>query len=99
MREAQDAPATIVLGMPANQFSLYDFEHFVFQCAQRGRYTQIPQLDFIPEIDSLGGDLSLLDRYLVYPLAIWAADEYAGVTECRHRLPCPCSSQRLIHDF
>ena len=73
-KSPEDAPA-LVLGMPANLFNLYDFEHFVFQCGQRGRYTQLPQLDFIPEMQSLGADLGLIDRYIVYPLAIWAVQD------------------------
>ncbi|MEE9354582.1 MAG: di-heme-cytochrome C peroxidase [Methylococcaceae bacterium] len=71
VRKNKATPANIILGMPANRFNLYDFEHFIFQCAQHGRASQLPQLDFIPEIQSLGGDLGLLDHYLVYPLAIW----------------------------
>jgi cytochrome c553 len=71
---ADDEPQ-VVVGMPANQFSLYDFEQFIFQCGMRGRYTQLPQLDFIPEMAALGADLSLVDQYLVYPVAIWAIED------------------------
>lgn len=72
VRRDSNDPGTLVLGMPANRFNLYDFEHFIFQCAKSGRYTQLPQLDLIPEIQSLGGNLGIVDRYMVYPLAIWA---------------------------
>ena len=75
VRTSADAEPTVVVGMPANQFSLYNFEKFIFQCGMRGRYTQLPQLDFIPEMDALGANLSRIDRYLVYPLAIWAIED------------------------
>lgn len=81
VRAAYDAPATVVVGMPANQFSLYDFEQFLFQCGKDGNPTRIPQLDFVAEIDSLGGELGIIDRYLVYPLAISALHEIVQYLE------------------
>jgi hypothetical protein len=67
-KDPQD-PGTLVVGMPANLFNLYDFEHFIFRCGKNRRFSQ---LDLIPEMQSLGGDLGIIDRYLVYPLAIQA---------------------------
>ena len=75
VRKDPSDPGTLVVGMPANRFNLYDFEHFIFQCAKNGGGTELPQLDLIPEIQSLGGELGPLDRYLVYPLAIWAIQD------------------------
>lgn len=72
VRKDATETGTLVLGMPANLFNLYDFEHFVFQCAKSGRFTQ---LDLIPEIQSLGGDLGLIDRSVVYPFAVWALQD------------------------
>lgn len=75
VRAGEDDPGTLVLGMPANLFNLYDFEHFLLSCGKDGRQNEIPQLDFIPEIQALGADLGLVDRYLVYPIAIWALQD------------------------
>ncbi len=80
VRESENADPELVLGMPANLFNLYNFEHFIMQCATDGRHTQIPQLDFIAEIDSLTDELDFIDRYLVYPLAIW------GIQDAMHFL-------------
>lgn len=75
VRTSKDAEPELVLGMPANLFNLYNFEHFILQCASKGRETQLPQLDFISEIDSLTDELDFIDRYLVYPLAIWGIQD------------------------
>lgn len=80
VRSTADAEPELVLGMPANRFNLYNFEHFILQCASEGRHTQLPQLDFISEMDSLTDDLDFIDRYLVYPLAIW------GIQDAMHFL-------------
>lgn len=68
VRRDETDPGTLVLGMPANLFDLYAFEHFTFQCAKNRRFNA---LELIPEIQSLGADLDLLERMVVYPLAIW----------------------------
>lgn len=78
VRTAPEAEPSLVLGMPANVFNLYNFEQFIFECAAEGRKTQIPQLDFISEMDSLNDDLGAIDRYLVYPLAIWGIQDAMG---------------------
>jgi hypothetical protein len=71
VRESPQATPRIVLGMPANTFDVMGFERFFFECAADSRFSA----DYIiPEIERLqkirGEDLDLLDRYLVYPLAI-----------------------------
>ena len=53
--------------MPANTVDLMSFERFFIDCAKDPRFT--PEW-IIPEIEAMGADLDLLDRYLVYPLAI-----------------------------
>ena len=78
VRKDASAPATVVLGMPANRFNLYNFEHFIFQCAKNARPTRIAQLDLIPEMQSLGADLGPVDRYAVYPIAIWGVRDVMG---------------------
>ncbi len=71
VRKSEQSQGRIVVGMPANLFNLYDFEQFVFQCAKNAGKTRIAALDYLPQIDSLGGNLDLIDQYIVYPLAIW----------------------------
>ncbi len=69
VRKDSNDPGAIVAGMPANLFSLYDFEHFIFRCGKNRRFAL---LDLVPEIQSLGGNLGLIDRYIIYPLTIEA---------------------------
>ncbi len=61
----------IVLGMPAARFDVMGFEKFLFECAGDPRFST----EFIvPEVrrlqQSQGEDLDLIDRYLVYPVAV-----------------------------
>ncbi|MES2564217.1 MAG: hypothetical protein V4637_16030 [Pseudomonadota bacterium] len=60
-----------MLGMPAAQFDVMGFERFFFECAADFRFSAdyiIPEVRRLQQIK--GEDLDLLDRYLVYPLAI-----------------------------
>ena len=67
VRTAADQPPTIVLGMPAATFNMKGFEEFFFRCAADAKFSK----EFImPEIERQGGQLDLLDRYVVYPVAI-----------------------------
>ena len=67
VRKAADQPATIVLGMPAATFNMKGFEEFFFRCAADPKFSK----EYIlPEIEKQGANLDLLDRYLVYPIAI-----------------------------
>ncbi|MGH8531344.1 MAG: di-heme-cytochrome C peroxidase [Gammaproteobacteria bacterium] len=71
VRKDPKDPGKVVLGMPANLFNLYDFEQFLFQCAKGERFNE---LNIIPEIKALGGDVgwfNLINEYLVYPITIW----------------------------
>ncbi len=67
VRQEPEGPAELVVGMPANLFNLYDFEHFLFECGKSSRFSF---LQLAPEMAALGADLDLLDEYAVYPLAI-----------------------------
>ena len=67
VRTAAEAPSKIYLAMPAHRFDLHKFEKFVFDCVADERFSGEY---LIPEIDRMSGGLSLLDRYLVYPIAI-----------------------------
>src|SRR5262245_52921837 len=67
---ARDKPR-VYLGMPAMQLDIMGFETFFFECAADPRFSA----EFIvPEarrlVQAQGGDLDLLDRYLVYPVAV-----------------------------
>jgi processive rubber oxygenase RoxA-like protein len=71
VRESPQAKPQIILGMPANTFDVMGFERFLFECAGDPQFSA----EFIvPEARRLrqaqGEDLDLIDRYLVYPLAI-----------------------------
>jgi hypothetical protein len=71
VRDAPEAKPRIVVGMPANTFNLFGFQQFVFGCAQDPKFSAE---HVVPEIDRLmrakGERLSLLDRYVVYPVAV-----------------------------
>lgn len=67
VRETPQGPARIYTAMPAHRFELQRFEKFVFDCVADQKFTGEY---LIPEIDRLSGGISLVDRYLVYPVAI-----------------------------
>ncbi|MBI4756869.1 MAG: c-type cytochrome [Betaproteobacteria bacterium] len=53
--------------MPAQRFDIRAFESFFFNCAADPKFSR----EFIvPEIERLTGGLDVVDRYLVYPVAI-----------------------------
>lgn len=70
-KTAEDKPE-IILGMPASRLNFMGFEKFFFQCVTSEKFNRNY---LIPEIDRLGADLDFIDRYLVYPLAIWLTQE------------------------
>jgi mono/diheme cytochrome c family protein len=71
VRDAPDAKPRLVLGMPANTFNLFGFTKFVFDCAHDPKFAAEY---VVPEISRLmrekGEKLGLLDRYVVYPVAV-----------------------------
>jgi mono/diheme cytochrome c family protein len=67
MRSAPGRAPLLVLGMPANGFNIMAFEKFFFRCAADPKFTAER---VIPEIERQGAVLDLLDRYVIYPLAI-----------------------------
>ncbi len=73
VRDTPDSAPRIVLGMPANTFDLMAFKEFFFECAADGSFS--PEV-MIPAIDAArkaAGEraLTLLDRQLIYPAAIY----------------------------
>jgi hypothetical protein len=67
VRDVPESRPRIITGMPANTVNLMAFEKFMFDCATSAQFSP----DWImPEIAHLGGRLDLLDRLLIYPVAI-----------------------------
>lgn len=72
VRGAADAEAHVVLGMPANTFNLFGLQKFLFQCAADPGFSKesvVPQIARLME--ERGQHLSLMDRYITYPVALW----------------------------
>jgi mono/diheme cytochrome c family protein len=67
VRTSAQAAPQILTAMPAHRFDLHRFEKFVFDCVADEHFSGE---HLIPVIDRISGGLSLLDRYLVYPVAI-----------------------------
>ena len=66
----QDKPQ-VYLGMPAMQLDIMGFEKFFFSCAADPKFTAeyiVPEARRL--VQAQGGDLDLIDRYLVYPVAV-----------------------------
>ncbi|MEK7748253.1 MAG: cytochrome c [Nitrospirota bacterium] len=68
IRDTPNSALKIVTGMPAHRLRLMAFERFIFSCAKDKNFS--PN-HLIPEIEQSEGRLSLLDRSVVYPLAIY----------------------------
>jgi mono/diheme cytochrome c family protein len=76
VRDSAEAEPRVYTGMPANTFDIMAFEKFIFACGKDARFSK----EFVvPEIARLkaqqGERLSLIDRYLVYPVAVWLMRE------------------------
>lgn len=67
VRESPDSPPRLITGMPAHRFDIRAFESFFFNCAAGPKFSSS---FIVPEIDRLADGISLIDRYLVYPVAI-----------------------------
>jgi cytochrome c553 len=71
VRDTPQAKPRLYLGMPAAQLDIMAFERFFFDCAKDPKFSA----EFIvPEARRLakaaGSNLDLLDRYLIYPVAV-----------------------------
>jgi mono/diheme cytochrome c family protein len=80
VRESPGDEPQLVLGMPANRFDLNAFEHFFFDCANDERFNKH---NIIPDIDALGAHLGLVDKLLVYPVAIWVMRDQVKLLQSR----------------
>ncbi len=67
VRKAPGEKAALYLAMPAHRFDIGAFQTFVFRCAADSKFRAEY---FVPEIERLAGGLSLLDHYVVYPVAL-----------------------------
>jgi hypothetical protein len=76
VRDAPGAEPTYYSGMPANTFDLMKFQRFIFACGKDAKFSKEY---LVPEVAALmkeqGEKLGLLDRYLVYPVAVWIMRE------------------------
>jgi|APFre7841882724_1041349.scaffolds.fasta_scaffold09640_2 mono/diheme cytochrome c family protein len=71
VRDAPDAKPRLYLGMPAANLDIMAFEKFFFGCAKDPKFSAeyiVPEARRL--VQAQGGDLDLLDRYLVYPVAV-----------------------------
>ncbi len=71
VRDTPASPPRIITAMPAHAFNLMAFEKFFFACAADGDFTSayiVPAIQ--QELQKRGRRLGLLDRYVVYPIAI-----------------------------
>jgi hypothetical protein len=71
VRDAPDAKPLVVTGMPANTFNVWAFQKFFFDCGKDPKFAA----EFVvPEVDRLmrsrGAQLGLVDRYVIYPVAV-----------------------------
>jgi len=71
VRDSPQSKPRIYVGMPANTFNLWGFQKFFFDCARDAKFATEY---VVPEVDRLlrekGRRLGLLDRYVVYPIAV-----------------------------
>jgi len=80
VRDRPEATPRVVLGMPANTFNLFEFQKFLFACSADAAFRKDV---IVPEIaramDERGEHLGTLDRYVVYPVAVWLMRERLGM--------------------
>lgn len=81
VRVKADAKPVLVAGMGANTFNLMAFEKFINSCMRDVKFSAEY---LVPAIDEQGDKLSLLDRYVVYPVAIALMRD--RVTNLMHRM-------------
>lgn len=75
VRTAPDAQPMLVAGMPANRLNLMGFQKFVQACVNDRRFTPT---QVVPRIEEKAGSLGLLDKRVVYPLAVFLMKDGVG---------------------
>lgn len=68
VRDSPQSPPRLISGMPANTFNIMAFEKFFFACGADDKFT--PDR-VIAAVESQGARLDPIDRYVVYPLAVF----------------------------
>ncbi|MBI3530739.1 MAG: cytochrome c [Betaproteobacteria bacterium] len=71
VRDAAQEKPRVYLGMPAMQLDIMGFEKFFFACAADPKFSAeyiVPEARRL--VQAQGGDLDLIDRYVVYPVAV-----------------------------
>lgn len=81
VRVKADAKPMLVAGMGANTFNLMAFEKFINSCLRDVKFSAEY---LVPVMDAQGPKLSLLDRHVVYPVAIALMRD--RVTTLMHRM-------------
>ncbi|HUI26843.1 MAG TPA: cytochrome c, partial [Candidatus Kryptonia bacterium] len=72
VRDTPNSPPRVVAGMPANTFDLGAFRDFLFNAAVDEKFSTDR---FMQTIDHMGAKLGWLDRYIIYPLAVYLVRE------------------------
>jgi mono/diheme cytochrome c family protein len=76
VRDTPESKPKLYTGMPANTFNIMAFQRFFFEC---GKDPKFSKEYVIPEVRAMlkarGEDLDLIDRYVVYPVALWLMRE------------------------
>jgi hypothetical protein len=76
VRDAPDAKPRVVLGMPANTFNLFEFQKFLFHCADDPAFRKDVVVPAVAQVMQERGErMGVLDRYVVYPFAVWLLRE------------------------
>lgn len=75
VRTAPNAKPMLVTGMPANQLNLMAFQKYVQACVNDRRFTPA---QVVPRIAEKAGGIGLLDRHVVYPLAVLLMKDGVG---------------------
>ncbi|MDQ3261657.1 MAG: cytochrome c [Pseudomonadota bacterium] len=72
VRDTPQSVAKVYTGMPANTLDMLAFQTFFFNCSADAKFSAEY---IVPEIERMmaknKGRLSAIDRYVVYPVAIW----------------------------
>jgi mono/diheme cytochrome c family protein len=76
VRDTPQSPAKLYVGMPANTFDIMAFQKFFFACGKDPKFSKEYVIPTVRQLlQAQGEDLDLIDRYLVYPVAIWLMRE------------------------
>ena len=72
LRTAPDAAPIVVSAMPAHRFDIMAFQKFFFECGVSARFT--PKV-VLAHAEAIGADFDPVERYFIYPLAVWIMRE------------------------